>query len=51
MIACNRVGDHGNPDDWEIRVEFHKAVWDAARNPASEIVATALLAKGRASLN
>jgi cholesterol oxidase len=50
MIACNKVGDHGAPDDWEIRVEFHKAVWDAARNPASEIVATAHLAKGEAKL-
>ncbi|MGA8005252.1 MAG: alkaline phosphatase D family protein, partial [Burkholderiales bacterium] len=51
MIACNKVGDHGTPDDWEIRVEFHKAAWDAERNPASAIVATALLAKGRANLN
>jgi len=51
LIACNKVGDRGTPDDWEIGVEFHKAVWDAERNPASEIVATALLAKGRASLN
>jgi phosphodiesterase/alkaline phosphatase D-like protein len=50
MVACNKVGDHGTPDDWEIRVEFHKAAWDAARNPASEIVATAHLAKGEAKL-
>jgi cholesterol oxidase len=51
LIACHKVGDHGTPDDWEVRVEFHQAAWDAARNPASEIVATALLAKGRANLN
>jgi cholesterol oxidase len=50
MIACDKVGDHGAPDDWEIRVEFHKAAWDAARNPVSEVVATAHLANGKARL-